>query len=134
MVTTDFLQSKGVPFIRVIFLLRLSRMAEDHASHMASLIVRLLSGEGPRHVPTEAEIAECVNREKVPFAEYVELKRTEVKKFSVGDRVQFPIGGQRGLLLYGVVDKIHEMWVSVLGDDGSSYVCPAFSGIQKMKQ
>jgi hypothetical protein len=108
-------------------------MTEEDAARTASLIVKLLRGEGRHHVPSADELAEHTAREKMSWEQKLEHARQKVKTFSVGDRVTYPMGGPGGMLFVGTVDEIHELWIGVRGEDGGAYVCPPFCGIQKIK-
>jgi len=107
-------------------------MNESRALHMANVVSRLLDGTGERGVLTDSDIAKSNARAALPWEEQQKQTRVEVAKYTVGDRVRFLLGGPRGLVLYGTVDEIHELWIGVRGDDQRFYVCPPFSGIKKI--
>lgn len=81
---------------------------------------------------TEEDKNRSKAHDQMEWSEWLDLKRAEVQKFALGDRVRFPLGGLTGLWLYGTVDGIHELWIGVCGDDGGGYVCPGFCGIEKI--
>ena len=110
-------------------------MSDSHITHLSSLISRLLDGTGEYGVITDADKERSKTFDQMTWSQQLELKKIEVKKYSIGDKVRFTVGGQNGLLLYGIVDDdSYEYCICVRGDDGGHYVCSPFGGIHKCQK
>jgi hypothetical protein len=106
---------------------------------VAAVVLALLEATAPgvstaereRRVVTDEQRKEQEELYALPHEQQLQRKRDEVRKYVVGERVSFPMGRQDGILFYGTVEELGELVVYVRGNDGVSYCCPPFGGIQK---